>query len=194
LVRQVLRNPEARLLALDHQLKSLGPSLDHAVQRERDRHAARDGAVKHLSVRRPSCVVDRHRAARAGMSRAGAGLDDFIREAAWRLLRIRRRRLHVDGSGDARDRNQLDIEHERALRLALTFVCERFRNPETALLAFNHQLNAFGPAGDDAIERKARRFAAENRAVEHRAVGFPTGVVHRNDVRGARVSLRFFPL
>src|SRR5688500_2188073 len=33
-VRELLRDPEARLLADDHQLHAFGPSLDHATERE----------------------------------------------------------------------------------------------------------------------------------------------------------------
>ncbi len=60
LVREVLGNPEASLLADDHQLQSLGPARDHAPERERDGLGPapglerRDRAVEHLPVGRPA--------------------------------------------------------------------------------------------------------------------------------------------
>ena len=78
---------------------------------------------------------------------------------------------------------ELDVEDEHALRpVGLSLVGERFGNPEAALLADHHQLNAFGPAGDDSVQRKGGRRAADDRAVEHLAVGRPTRVVDRDDL------------
>ena len=55
----------------------------------------------------------------------------------------------------------------------LALVGELLRDPEARFLAFDHQLHAFGPAGNDAVERERRRLAAHDRAVEQLAVGRP---------------------
>src|SRR5262249_8505945 len=52
------------------------------------------------------------------------------------------------------DLDQLDIEHEQAERRPLVFVGKLLGNPEARFLAFHHQLHAFGPPCDDAVERK----------------------------------------
>ncbi len=59
----------------------------------------------------------------------------------------------------------------------------------TPLLAHRHQLQALGPALDDAVERKLRGLAALDRAVEHLAVGRPAGVVHLDLVPGMGFSV-----
>ena len=50
--------------------------------------------------------------------------------------------------------DQLDVEHEHAVRRALALVGELLRNPEARLLAFDHQLQPFGPSRDHAVERR----------------------------------------
>ena len=58
------------------------------------------------------------------------------------------------------DLDQFHVEHEQAVGRAPALVREAFRNPEARLLAFDHQLQAFGPALDHAVERERRRLAA----------------------------------
>src|SRR5207302_1867743 len=60
-VRELLGDPKASLLGHDHELQALGPSRDHAAERELHRLAARDRRVEHLPVRRPARVVHLHR-------------------------------------------------------------------------------------------------------------------------------------
>ena len=52
-IGEVRRDPEARLLAFDHELHALGPSFDDVAERERRGFTARDRAVEHLAVGRP---------------------------------------------------------------------------------------------------------------------------------------------
>ena len=93
------------------------------------------------------------------MLRAGSGREDFVGQAArgprgvrGRLLDIGRRRGRRLGELD-----QLDVEHQHAFRPALlSLVGERFGNPEPPFFAGHHQLHAFGPSGDDAVERERR--------------------------------------
>ena len=61
LVGEALGNPEARLLALDHQLHAFGPARDHAVSGNVAGSPRDDRAVEHLPVGRPAGVVHRHR-------------------------------------------------------------------------------------------------------------------------------------
>src|SRR5690606_18028644 len=53
-VRQVCRDPDATLLAFDHQHQRLGPTGDHLVDAERDRLAAHDRTVEHFSILGPA--------------------------------------------------------------------------------------------------------------------------------------------
>src|SRR4051812_44492422 len=80
------------------------------------------------------------------------------------------------------DRQQLDVENQRpggrARAGGLVAVGERARNPEAHLVADDHQLDAFRPALDDAVQREAGRLAAFHRAVEHLSVRGPAAVVH----------------
>src|SRR5690606_12697382 len=78
------------------------------------------------------------------------------------------------------DFEQLNVENEsaggRTLRRALAV--SQFRgNPQTALFAFHHELHAFGPAGDDLVQREHDGLVADDRAIEEFAVSGPTGVV-----------------
>ena len=59
-VRQIGRNIENRLATLFHQLQSLGPAGDHAVEREGRRLAALDGAVEHFAADQLAGVVHGH--------------------------------------------------------------------------------------------------------------------------------------
>ena len=84
--------------------------------------------------------------------------------------------------------DQLDVEHQRAFRTPLlSLVGERLGNPEPTFFAGHHELHAFGPSGDDAVERKRHLFARRDRAVEHLAVGRPTGVVDGDEIRFVRM-------
>src|SRR3546814_511871 len=73
------------------------------------------------------------------------------------------------------DTEQLDREQQgRAARdrtLADRAIGELPGDREFDLVADAHQLHAFLPAVDHAVERKGRRFAARDRAVELAAVG-----------------------
>jgi hypothetical protein len=75
--------------------------------------------------------------------------------------------------GRAGDAEQLDVEHQhprRAPAAGGVAVGEVAGDPEAALLADDHQLQALGPALDDVAERELRRLPALDRAVEHPAV------------------------
>ncbi len=65
-------------------------------------------------------------------------------------------------AGDALvvDLDQLNVEHQGAIRLLLAFVGKILRNPKTGLLAFNHQRHPFSPAGDHIGKPERRRCAA----------------------------------
>ena len=58
-------------------------------------------------------------------------------------------------------------------------------DPEAALFASDHELEAFGPSFDDAVEGEADRFAARDGAVEEFAVGGPAGIVDGDFVGAA---------
>ena len=80
---------------------------------------------------------------------------------------------------------ELDIEDECAAgapAAGIIPVSEVCRNPEAALFANLHELEAFGPSFDDAVEREARRAAALHRAIEEFAIGLPAGVVDGDGV------------
>ncbi len=126
------------------------------------------------------------------MACARAGPHHLVRQAARRALRVGRSRFHVGRrfSRRRRERKQFDVEHQHALRACrLAFVGQRVGNPESPLFAFDHELHAFGPALDDPVEGERGGLAAEHRAVEHRAVGFPTRIVNGHQVALARVCL-----
>ena len=57
-------------------------------------------------------------------------------------------------------------------------------DPEAALFALDHELQAFGPAFDHAVERETGGLAAFDRAVEEFAVGGPAGIVDGHGVGG----------
>lgn len=62
------------------------------------------------------------------------------------------------------DADEFDVEDEccvgrNGLSCATFAVCEVVRNEETVLRASGHELYAFGPAGDDAVEWEHCRFA-----------------------------------
>src|SRR6478672_8622282 len=86
------------------------------------------------------------------------------------------------------DLDQLDVEDEHTLRpVRLPVVGELAGNPEAAGLAFHHELDAFAPAGDDPVEGKGDRSAADDRGVEHLAVSRPAGVVDLDRVGERRM-------
>jgi hypothetical protein len=78
---------------------------------------------------------------------------------------------------------QLDVEYQhpswrvRALRVV---VREGARDPEASFLTLEHELKTFCPPGDDAVERKLRRFTSGHRTVEHLTVRGPARVVHEH--------------
>ena len=81
------------------------------------------------------------------------------------------------------ERQQLDVEHEHAFRIALAAVRERFRNPETACFALHHRaarLRSIRRSRGRAGTSPARR--AADGAVEHLSVGRPAGVVHGDEI------------
>ena len=93
--RRALGDPEAPLLALDHQLQAFGPAGNHPVDGKRRRLAACDRAVEHLSVRRPTRVVHRHAIRRTRMPRTGSRLEHLRRETRGGLDRPRGRASHI---------------------------------------------------------------------------------------------------
>ena len=103
--------------------------------------------------------------------------------------RRRRAAASTSGSSGTRARYSLTISSSSTSktsvgagldegRRAAVAVGEVGRADEPALAADLHQLHALGPALDDAVQRKRRRLAALDRAVEHRAVGQRAVVVH----------------
>src|ERR1017187_3695929 len=120
------------------------------------------------------------------MAAAASRFQDLVTQTAHGALGGRGRRPEVCWSlrRRFRERNQLYVEHERALRAALLpFVSERCGNPKPSSLARDHQLNAFGPSRDHLIERECRRLAGWQGAIEHLAVGRPPRVVYRSEER-----------
>jgi len=80
------------------------------------------------------------------------------------------------------DGNEFDVEDEGGVGRdvgtgAAGSVAELRRNVETILGAGGHELEAFGPAGDDAVEREGNRFFALIARVENGAVGEAAFVV-----------------
>ncbi len=90
------------------------------------------------------------------------------------------------------DRDQLDLEDQRRIRRdgaagrAALAVGQLRGNRELIFRAFLHELNAFGPAGDDAVQREGGGLAALVGAVEFRAVEQRALVV---DFDGERLAL-----
>src|SRR6185436_6773638 len=80
LVRKVLRDPEPRAFAFDHQLHAFGPAFDHLVEPHRYRGAARYRTVEHLAVGGPARVVDHHFAKTIGMTEPGALAEHLVGE------------------------------------------------------------------------------------------------------------------
>jgi hypothetical protein len=76
-------------------------------------------------------------------------------------------------------------------RRPLTLVGEIFGDPEPCLLAFNHQLQTFGPTSDDSVEGECQRHAAGHGAVEHLPVRRPTAVMHGHRARRRGMSRAF---
>src|SRR5260221_11117482 len=73
----------------------------------------------------------------------------------------------------------MEDEHaRRGTGAGVVAVSEVAWDPEARLLSFDHQLNAFGPSLDHAVQTEADGFAARHGAIEHLAVGRPTRVVH----------------
>ena len=91
---------------------------------------------------------DEVRQAQATLSRIGPVPDEVRRALADRFQRATRR--ISDATQQKRpllaDLDQLDVEHEHAVRRLLALVGELLGNPESRLLAFEHQLQALGPA------------------------------------------------
>src|SRR5216684_3978255 len=90
------------------------------------------------------------------------------------------------------DGQQLDLEDERRARLdargrATLGVRQIGGTDETALLADLHQLQGLIPALDDAVERKRRRLAPLDRAIEDAPVGQHPLIMHLDLVRGLRL-------
>ncbi len=81
--------------------------------------------------------------------------------AAHRLAEACRR--HVSINNQLYNGDEFDVENEHtSWRAGLSFVGEFLGNPEASFLAFDHQLDAFGPAGDDLIEIEFDGFAADD--------------------------------
>src|SRR3954469_8430509 len=55
------------------------------------------------------------------------------------------------------DLHQLDVENEVAFHWAGASVGQVLGNPESAFFAFDHELQAFGPTRDDAIQPESDR-------------------------------------
>src|SRR5206468_8746018 len=108
LVREVLRNPEADLLAFHHQLQAFGPPRDDAIHRKCCRLTRHNRALEHLAIRRPARVMHRHLAAWLGVTAANALSEDLVCEAARGLLCVGRRCFHV-GRRTVRHIHQLDV-------------------------------------------------------------------------------------
>ena len=87
-VGQLGRNHELALAAHLHGLHALGPALDYAIEGELGRLAALRRAVEHLSVRRPTGVVDRDDVPLLWMRLARAFLEHGPSETRFALLGI----------------------------------------------------------------------------------------------------------
>ena len=62
------------------------------------------------------------------------------------------------------DSDKFDVEDEHAGGCArLVFIGEFFGNPDESFLTWDHELNGFGPAGDDLVEPEFDRLVASNR-------------------------------
>ena len=87
------------------------------------------------------------------------------------------------------DLDELDIEHEHALRpTGRIFVRELRGDPEPVLVANRHQRDAIGPARDDGLEVELCRLLARHVRIEHAAIRGPAGVVDLHDL--VRLRLR----
>ena len=173
-------------------MDSFGPSFDDAVEGEGDGFAAGDGAVEKFALGGPAGVVDFDHGGGFGMIAAGAFGEDFG-------LQSGSGGLGIGGSGGdvfwcfgwfgcLLEFEELDIKDEHAAGSTATgvfAVSEVGGDPEAAFFAGDHELKAFGPAFDDAVERETDGFAAGDGAVEKFAVGGPAGVVDGHFVGAA---------
>ena len=103
-VGEVARDPEAPLLAGDHQLQALRPPGNDPSQPERHRprglsRRRLQRAFPELSVGRPQRVVHRHRRIRRRLDRSDADAQHLRRDAGRRLVRVRGRRGDVRRGG-----------------------------------------------------------------------------------------------
>ena len=75
--------------------------------------------------------------------------------------------------------DQFDVENEHAGGgTGLSFISEVLWNPEASFFAFDHELDAFGPTGDDLIEIEFDGLAANDAGIEHFSVSCPAGIMH----------------
>src|SRR5688500_12374475 len=101
----------------------------------------------------------------ANLGRAAAITNFSLAPSEWAITSERPCLLWRRGRGASLDGEHLDIEHQRRTRAdirrrATVAVGDRGRAYQSALAADLHQLHAFGPAGDDAVQREGRRLAA----------------------------------
>ena len=173
-----------------------GAVADHAAGGDAEGSARRQHDRRQGRRRQPVPRGGRRSAAGAGGAgrgsarcpiRCGGALADRFQRATRRIVRRRGRGRGRAGVGERTvDLGRYWILISSMSKTSMPYgallalVGELLGNPEAGLLAFEHQLQAFGPAGDHAVEREGRRLAAHDRAVEHLAVGRPAGVVHRH--------------
>ena len=89
------------------------------------------------------------------------------------------------------DAEQFDLKDERAVRRdggrgTMLAVREVRRDLELEFITHMHELQSFGPARDDGVQRKTDRLATLHRAVENGAIQQHTSVMHFHVVRGYR--------
>ena len=87
--------------------------------------------------------------------------------------------------------NQLNLKYEhsrRSARLGRSVTVGQFsRNPKATFLAFHHELNSFGPTGDDPIKRERNGLSSHNRTIKHLSIDGPASVVDEHFFRRLRM-------
>ncbi len=86
------------------------------------------------------------------------------------------------------DLKELDVKNQHPCGfVGLAAVRKLYRDPDTRVLADRHELQRFGPAGDNLVEGEFGWSPARDAAVKEFAVGCPSRVVHLYSIVRGRV-------
>lgn len=168
-------------------MHAFGPTGDDAIQREGNRFSSLDRAVEHFAIGGPAGVVDFDRVGGFRIDGARAGLEHARGQAAGGLLcgggHGGHIFWHLRGGLDGEQFNVEDEHPSRSAAHRIVTVGEFGWDPEATLFSFDHELHAFRPTGNDAVERETGWRATFVGAIEKFAIGRPTAVMHLHGIR-----------